>query len=65
MKLDASLSGDEKRRWKIIRTDNYTDVPGEIVSADEQTGDCSMSYGGETKNLSFGPDGIRIVWQKR
>ena len=53
-----------KRRWKIVRTDNFTDVPGEIIVADEDTGECSMQVGGETKTLSFGPGGMRIVGRR-
>ena len=48
-----------------MRTDNYTDVPGEIIAADETTGECSMLVGGETKTLSFGPGGIRIIGRGR
>jgi hypothetical protein len=24
-------STEDKRRWKIVRTDDYSDVPGEII----------------------------------
>jgi hypothetical protein len=48
-----------------VRTDNYTDVAGEIVAADETTGECSVHIGGENKTLSFGPGGIRIVGRRR
>ena len=65
LKLESWHSIEDKRRWKIVRTDNYTDVPGEIVTADETTGECSLHVGGETKTLSFGPGGIRIVGRGR
>jgi hypothetical protein len=65
MKLESWQSSEDKRLWKIVRTDNYTDVEGEIVMADEATGECSLHVGGETKTLSFGPGGIRIVGRKR
>ena len=70
MKLESWHSSEDKRRWKIVRTDNYTDVAGEIVTADETTGECSMLQadgkgGTETKTLSFGPGGIRIVGRAR
>jgi hypothetical protein len=74
MKLESWHSSEDKRPhdlpWaegsrKIVRTDNYTDVPGEIVTADETTGECSLQVGGETKTLSFGPAGIRIVGRSR
>jgi len=48
-----------------VRTDNYADVPGEIIAADESTGECCVQVGGETKTLSFGPRGIRIVGRLR
>ncbi len=65
MKLESWHSSEDKSRWKIVRTDKYTDVPGEIVVADEETGECSLFVGGETKTLSFGPRGIRIVSRAR
>ncbi len=65
MKLESWHSAEDKRRWKIVRTDNYTDVPGEIITADEATGECCVQVGGETKTLSFGPRGIRIVGRRR
>jgi hypothetical protein len=65
MKLETWHSSEDKRRWKIVRLDNYTDVPGEIVTADETSGECSVHVGGETKTLSFGPGGIRIVGRRR
>jgi len=58
MKLESWHSAEDKQRWKIVRTDDYTDVPGDIVAADEATGECSIQVGGETKTLSFGPRGI-------
>lgn len=71
MRLETWHSSEDKHRWKIVRTDNYTDVPGEIETADEATGECSMSTqkadqsGTETKTLCFGPGGIRIVRRRR
>jgi hypothetical protein len=65
VKLESWHSSEDKRRWKIVRTDNYTDVPGEIVTADETTGECSVQVSGETKTLSFGAGGIRIVGRRR
>lgn len=63
MKLESWHSSEDKNRWKIVRTDNYADVPGEIVSADEITGECSLQVGKEKemKSFSFGPGGIKIV----
>jgi hypothetical protein len=65
MKLESWHSADDKRRWKIIRTDTYTDVPGEILAADEATGECCVRIAGEAKQFSFGPRGIRIIARQR
>lgn len=65
MKLESWHRAEDKRRWKIVRTDDYTDVAGEIVTADEMSGECCVTVGGETKTLSFGPNGIRIVGRRR
>jgi hypothetical protein len=65
MKLESWHSAEDKRRWKIVRTDNYSDVSGEIITADEATGECCLQVGSETKTLSFGPRGIRIVGRRR
>lgn len=64
-KLETWHSSEDKKRWKIVRTDNFKDVEGDIISADEATGECSMYVGGETKTLSLGPGGIRIVGRSR
>ena len=65
MKLASWHSSEDKRHWKVVRTDNYTDVPGEIIDADETTGECTMAVAGETKPWSFGQGGIRIVRRAR
>ena len=61
MKIEPWLVDEEKRRFKIVRTDTYADVKGLIVAADEATGECSVYVVDETKTLSFGPGGMRIV----
>lgn len=61
MKLESWHSTEDKRRWKIVRLDNYTDVPGEIVTADEATGECTVHVEGANKTLQFGAGGIRLV----
>ncbi len=70
MKLESYHSADDKRRWKIVRTDSLTDVPGDIISAFEESGECCLQVatpggGNETKTFSFGPRGIRIVGRRR
>jgi hypothetical protein len=65
MKLESWQDAADKRRWKIVRTDTYTDVDGEIITADEATGECCLKIGTETKSFSFGPLGIRIIGRRR
>jgi hypothetical protein len=69
MKLESWHNTEDKRRYKIVRTDNYTDVPGVIITADETSGECCLQVTAngttETKTLSFGPRGIRIVGRRR
>jgi hypothetical protein len=65
MKLESWHTAEDKAKWKLVRTDNYTDVPGDIVTADEISGECCMNHSGETKTLSFGPGGIRIIGRRR
>ena len=65
MKIESWGTSDEKRRYKIIRTDTYEDVPGEIITADEATGECCIQVAGETKTMSFGPGGIRIIGSRK
>jgi hypothetical protein len=69
MKLESYHSSEDKRKWKIVRTDycgsNGGDVDGEIIAADEATGECRIQVGGETKELNFGPLGIRLVGRRR
>ena len=64
MKLESYHSTEDKAKFKIIRLDNYTDVPGDIITADEATGDCCLQVAGETKTFNFGC-GIRIVGRRR
>ena len=65
MKLESWQSSEDKAKWKCVRTDSYADVPGEIVAADETSGECSLTVKGETKTFSFGAGGIRIVGRRR
>lgn len=64
-RIDASASLEDKRRWRIVRRDSLTSVEGDIVAADEDSGECSLTVKGETKTFSFGPRGIRIVSRRR
>jgi hypothetical protein len=67
MHIESWHSAEDRARWKIVRTDDYTDVPGDIVTASEATGECCLVVDGEAKTRSFGPRGIRIVakWRRQ
>lgn len=70
MKLESHQSAADKARWKIVRRDTFAEVPGQILSADEDTGKCSVSVsdgngGTTTQELDFGPGGMAIVGRGR
>lgn len=65
MKLESHDSAEIKAGWKIVRRDTYADVDGEIVAADEATGECSLRANDETKAFHFGPGMIAIVRRRR
>jgi hypothetical protein len=69
MKLESYEPAEDKKRWKIVRTDNYKEVPGEVFAADENTGECDVQrvIDGEEKmeHLNFGAGGIKLVRRSR
>lgn len=51
-----------RRKYRVISRWNMKEVPGLIVSACVETGECVMQEGDDsTKKHDFGPDGLRIV----
>lgn len=65
MKLESFHSKEDKSRWKIVRRDTMEDIVcDEIVSADEDTGECCITIGDETKVLSFGFRGIALCGKR-
>ena len=65
MKIEDYHPTDDKKKWKVVRTDSYADVPGEIVIADETTGECHLSVDNEIKIWNFGPGGIKLIGRSR
>lgn len=65
MQLKSEDSVEYKRLFKIVRTDDFTDVPGDIIAADEISGECKVNYKDQTTDLKFGANGIRIVKRSR
>jgi hypothetical protein len=63
--IEAYYSEEFRKQWKLVRTDEYMDVPGLIITAYEGSGECCLEVNGERKTLAFGPLGIRIVGRRR
>ena len=61
MKIEHSHPSEYKDRWRIVRRDSLTTIAGNILSANEETGECELLIDGEKKTFCFGPNGIRIV----
>ncbi len=71
MKFEAYHNAEEKARYKLVRTDTYIDIPGQIVEADEENGTCVLAVvpaPGEAavnQSFNFGPHGFRVVLRRR
>ena len=62
MKIDPAMAEAERKRWRVVRLDTCEDVPGEILAADEQTGEVKLKiHEGEERSYSFGQQGIRLL----
>jgi hypothetical protein len=62
MKLTAVNSEAERARYKIVRRDTFAEVPGLILSANEETGLCLLrSASGASQEHNFGLNGLSIV----
>jgi hypothetical protein len=52
----------ERRRWRIVRLDTLTQLPGLILSADADTGVATMKgKDNQVHDYSLGPGGLVIV----
>lgn len=61
-RLSAADPESERARYKIVRRDTFTDVPGLILGASVETGECIMrGTDNAAKPYSFGPGGLSIV----
>jgi hypothetical protein len=61
-RLAAEAPEAERRRWRVVRLDTHQELPGEIVSADADSGICTMKGSdGAAKDYSLGPGGFAIV----
>jgi hypothetical protein len=53
---------EQRRQYKVIRTETYRDIPGHILIANEQTGMCLLEIGpGLSQQYELGPGGLAIV----
>jgi hypothetical protein len=55
-KLAQDAPEAERRRWRIIRLDTHAEMPGLILSADTETGVCTIS---EIVRIAVAEDGSR------
>jgi hypothetical protein len=70
MKITSQHSAEEKAKWEVVSLYNGASVPGEIISADEETGEVSMkvkAHDGTAadRTYSFGAYGIKLVARSR
>ncbi len=62
MTIDPSIPEDERKRWRVVRLDSCADLPGEVLAADDQTGEVTMrDHGGEETSYSLGRHAIRLI----
>ena len=63
LNLTAADPESDRRRFAVVRLDTCERVPGLILSASVETGQCMMRNepSGEAKEYIFGPYGLRIV----
>jgi hypothetical protein len=74
-RIAQDLPESERRRWRIVRLDSYETLPGLVLSADCDTGVCTMriqlgvdtaddgtkTIKFDTRAHNFGPGGIAII----
>jgi hypothetical protein len=61
-KLSGEHPESERRRWRVIRADTMQELPGEILSADADSGACVLKQSnGEAKDFSLGAGGLIIA----
>jgi hypothetical protein len=61
-RIAQDLPEAERRRWRIVRLDTHETVPGLILSADCDTGACTMrGPAPEPTQYDLGPGGIAII----
>jgi hypothetical protein len=62
MKIDSDMLEEERQGWRVVRLDSFADIPGQILSADDQTGEVKMKNPrGEERSYSLGQHAIRLI----
>ena len=62
MTIGLTMPEAERKRWRVVRLDSYADITGEILFADELTGEVkTKDYGGFEKSYVLGEHAIRII----
>jgi hypothetical protein len=70
MKIESTTPDSVKHRYKVVRTDNYKDIPGEIITANDEEGTCVLSVPvgqgapAENKEFNLGPGNFKIVLRR-
>ena len=61
-KLTPETPESERARYKVVRRCDFTELPGLILTASIETGNCMMRLpNGAAQEFICGPDAIRIV----
>ncbi len=65
MKIERSDDAGRKAYYKVVRRDDYRDLDGVIVYADEETGEACMFVNDAEKTHSLGAGGLKIIRRGR
>lgn len=61
-KIASDAAEAERRRWRVVRLDTYQEIAGEVLSADCDSGLCTIRKpDGDAADHNFGPGGIAII----
>jgi hypothetical protein len=61
-RIETFHAEDIKRRYRVVDRSSLATVPGEVVSANPTTGECTMrEKDGTVKTHNLGPGGLAIV----
>jgi hypothetical protein len=61
MQITSAMPENDRKRFKLVRTDSLADIPGLIIEADDTTGRAKLRDAGAEKLVDLGPHGFRIM----